>query len=196
MNHKSEVVRLREQIDLECQAIRRVFEEPAIVASHQSIDARYRNLHTLTEKLEPLVGKREATAALMDIYHTVVDSANALTEEQRNEHIGEAFAVSPSPTPPPKQLILAIYLVVNEQKDERGEREEQGAEGFLFYANEDDEDELNAIINSLPAEKRTDRAYLDIRPFTHGLTLIDGTVVPPTLADASILVKSVAGERA
>jgi len=173
MNHKSEVVRLREQIDLECQAIRRVFEEPAIVASHQSIDARYRNLHTLTEQLEPLVGKREATAALMDIYHNVVDSANALTEEQSNEYIGEAFAVSPSPTPPPKQLILAIYLVVNEQKDERGEREEQGAEGFLFYANEDDEDELNAIINSLPAEKRTDRAYLDIRPLSHGLTFID-----------------------
>ena len=196
MNHKSEVVRLREQIDLECQAIRRVFEEPAIVASHQSIDARYRNLHTLTEQLEPLVGKREATATLMDIYHTVVDSTNALTEEQRNEHVGETREVSPSPTPPPKQLILAIYLVVNEQKDERGEREEQGAEGFLFYANEDDEDELNAIINSLPAEKRADRAYLDIRPFTHGLTLIDGTVVPPTLADASILVKSVAGERA
>ena len=44
MNHKSDVARLREQIDLECQAIRWVFEESAIVASHQAIDARYRNL--------------------------------------------------------------------------------------------------------------------------------------------------------
>jgi len=164
MNHKSAVARLREQIDLECQAIRRVFEEPAIVASHQAIDARYRNLHTLQEQLEPLLGKREATATLMEIYHTVVDSAPDVPQPARAE---------PDPNPPPKQLILALYLVIGAERDDHGERIELGMEGFLFYADEQNEDELNAIINSLPAEKRTDRAYVDIRPFTHGLTFVN-----------------------
>ncbi len=72
MEHKSEVTRIREQIDLECQAIRRVFEEPAVVASHASIDARYRNLHGLTQELKPLVGEQEATSVLVEIYNDVV----------------------------------------------------------------------------------------------------------------------------
>jgi len=164
MNHKSEVALLRQRIDLECQAIRRVFEEPAIVASHQSIDARYRNLHTLQEKLKPLIGEKEATATLMDIYHTVVESAPTTQTVQVVSDV--------------KHLHLVIYLVIDDQK------EEVGAEGFLVYA-KDDEEELNAAINALPAEKRRDRAYLDVRTFTHGLTLVDGTVISPTLAAPS-----------
>ncbi len=72
MGHKSEIARIREQIDLECQAIRRVFEEPAIVASHDSIEARYRNLHGLEQELKPLVGEKEATSTLVEIYSKVV----------------------------------------------------------------------------------------------------------------------------
>ncbi len=72
MEHKSEVARIREQIDLECQAIRRVFEEPAVVASHASIDARYRNLDGLTQQLKPLVGEQEATSTLVEMYNEVV----------------------------------------------------------------------------------------------------------------------------
>ena len=72
MEHKSEVARLRERIDLECQAIRRVFEEPAIVASHSAIEARYRNLDGFAQELTPLIGKEEATKVLVEIYIEVV----------------------------------------------------------------------------------------------------------------------------
>ena len=72
MEHKSDVARLRERIELECQAIRRVFEEPAIMASHASIEARYRNLDGLAQELKPLVGDEEATDVLVEIYNEVV----------------------------------------------------------------------------------------------------------------------------
>ena len=173
MNHKSDVARLREQIDLECQAIRRVFEEPAMVASHQSIDARYRNLHTLQEKLKPLVGEREATSTLMEIYHNVVDAAPSPAPGEETVPCSGNGTVSPSCVSETKVLHLVIYLVVDENDME------QGAEGFLIYAKDNDE-ELNAAINALPAEKRRERAYLDVRTFTHGLTLADGTIIPPT----------------
>ncbi len=72
MENKSEVARIRERIERECEAIHRVFEEPAIVASHASIEARYRNLHGLTKELEPHVGEQEATSILVEVYHKVV----------------------------------------------------------------------------------------------------------------------------
>ena len=71
-SNQSEVARLRERIELECQAIRRVFEDPAIVASHASIEARYRNLDGLTQELKPFVGDEKATGVLVEIYSEVV----------------------------------------------------------------------------------------------------------------------------
>ncbi len=70
--YKSEVARIRAQIELECQAIRRVFEEPAICASHAAIDARYRNLGTHQEALEQHVGEQEARETVVNIYQKVV----------------------------------------------------------------------------------------------------------------------------
>ena len=70
--YKSDVARIRVLIELECQAIRRVFEEPAIVASHAAIDARYRNLGTHQEDLEQHVGEQEARETIFDIYQRVV----------------------------------------------------------------------------------------------------------------------------
>ncbi len=70
--YKSEVARIRAQIELECQAIRRVFEEPAIVASHAAIDARYRNLGIHQQSLEQHIGEQEAYETLVDIYQRVV----------------------------------------------------------------------------------------------------------------------------
>lgn len=70
--YRSEVARIRAQIELECQAIRRVFEEPAKYASHAAIDARYRNLGTHQEALEQHIGEREAREAVVDIYQKVV----------------------------------------------------------------------------------------------------------------------------
>ena len=70
--NKSEVARLMQQIDLECEAIRRVFDEPAIVASHDSINARYNNLGKVKEELEQHVGKQEANNAVTDAYGRIV----------------------------------------------------------------------------------------------------------------------------
>ena len=49
-----------------------MFEKSVIVASHASIEARYRNLRGLEQELKPLVGKKEATSALVEIYTEVV----------------------------------------------------------------------------------------------------------------------------
>ena len=70
--YKSEVARIRAQIELECQAIRRVFEEPAIIASHAAIDARYRNLGTHQSALEQHIGEQEAREIVVNTYQRVV----------------------------------------------------------------------------------------------------------------------------
>jgi len=70
--YKSEVARIRAQIELECEAIRRVFEEPAIYTSHAAIDARYRNLGTHQEALQQHVGEQEAMQTVVDIYEKIV----------------------------------------------------------------------------------------------------------------------------
>lgn len=70
--YKSEVARIRAQIELECEAIRRVFEEPAIYASHAAIDARYRNLGTHQDALQQHIGEQEAMQTVVDIYQEVV----------------------------------------------------------------------------------------------------------------------------
>ena len=70
--YKSDVARIRALIELECEAIRRVFDEPAIYASHAAIDARYRNLNTHQNALQQHVGEQEATQVLVDIYQKVV----------------------------------------------------------------------------------------------------------------------------
>ena len=70
--YKSDVARIRALIELECEAIRRVFEEPAICASHAAIDARYRNLGSHQDALEQHVGEQEATQTVVDIYEKIV----------------------------------------------------------------------------------------------------------------------------
>ena len=70
--NKSEVARLMRQIDLECEAIKRVFDEPAIVASHDSINARYDNLSRHKEELEQHVGEQEANEIVTDAYGRIV----------------------------------------------------------------------------------------------------------------------------
>jgi len=70
--YRSEVARIRAQIELECEAIRRVFEQPAKYASHAAIDARYRNLGTHQEALEKHLGEQEAVQTVTDIYQKVV----------------------------------------------------------------------------------------------------------------------------
>lgn len=68
----SEVARIRGQIELECQAFARMFEEPAIVASHKSIKTRYRHIDRLQEELVHVVGAQEATRITFDVYEKIV----------------------------------------------------------------------------------------------------------------------------
>ena len=71
VNH-SEVARLRQQLEAECEALRRVFDEPAIVASHASIQARYLNLDRHREAVEQEIGSTQALDMLMTTYQHIV----------------------------------------------------------------------------------------------------------------------------
>ncbi len=64
----SELAKLREQIELECQALQHLMHFSAF-ASHHAINRRYRNLDRHHNQLKPLVGEEQATGILVDIYN-------------------------------------------------------------------------------------------------------------------------------
>jgi hypothetical protein len=64
----SEIARIREQIELECQAIRNLMQFTA-VASHRTINGRYRNLEQYHQQLKELVSEEEAVDILVGIYN-------------------------------------------------------------------------------------------------------------------------------
>ncbi len=64
----SEVARLRQQIELECQAIQHLMQF-SIVASHQAINGRYRNLDQWRDQLKTLIGDDQATSIVVDTYN-------------------------------------------------------------------------------------------------------------------------------
>jgi hypothetical protein len=63
----SEVARLREQIELECQAIQRLMQTAA-VASHRIINRKYQNLDHCHQQLKMLVNEEEALRIVVDAY--------------------------------------------------------------------------------------------------------------------------------
>jgi hypothetical protein len=67
----SEIARIREQIELECQAMANLTQFSA-VASHQSINKRYENLDQCRERLTTLVGEQEAAKIVVGIYREQV----------------------------------------------------------------------------------------------------------------------------
>jgi len=70
--HKSEVAAIRERIRLECEAMERMQHGFAIVASHQSIQARYTNLGRHQAELAEHIGVEAATEETMKTYMEVV----------------------------------------------------------------------------------------------------------------------------
>jgi hypothetical protein len=62
----SEVARIRERIELECQALADM-QLFSATASHRSIRRRYDNLDRHRERLSALVGEQEATKIVVDI---------------------------------------------------------------------------------------------------------------------------------
>ncbi|GCE10898.1 hypothetical protein [Tengunoibacter tsumagoiensis] len=64
----SEIARLRKQIELECEAMKRAMNGYAIVASHDVINHRYNELGRCQEELEKHVGSAEAAQITVDTY--------------------------------------------------------------------------------------------------------------------------------
>jgi hypothetical protein len=63
----SEVARIRQEIERECQAMHRM-REFACVAKHETLTTRMLRLDDYQQALEPLIGKQEAIATCCQIY--------------------------------------------------------------------------------------------------------------------------------
>jgi hypothetical protein len=68
----SEIARLREQIELECQAAKQGLQGLAVVASHDSINARMERLWDYRQELAQEVGEQEATKIMYEVYAKVI----------------------------------------------------------------------------------------------------------------------------
>lgn len=67
----SKIAQLRAQIETECQALRNMMQLTA-VASHYTINARYKNLDRHYLELKPLVGEERATEMIYETYNQIV----------------------------------------------------------------------------------------------------------------------------
>ena len=63
----SEVARLKEQIELECQAIQHLMQT-SVVASHRIINRKYQHLDHCHQQLKALVSEEEALCIVVDTY--------------------------------------------------------------------------------------------------------------------------------
>ncbi|QBD74805.1 hypothetical protein EPA93_05160 [Ktedonosporobacter rubrisoli] len=72
MEMKSEVARLREQIALECEAVKRGLSGYACVGQHEFVRQKYAAIETHYQKLVPLVGQEEAAEITFETYKDVL----------------------------------------------------------------------------------------------------------------------------
>jgi hypothetical protein len=70
--NNSEIARLRQQIELECQAMQLGLSGYAHVAKHQTITNKYNTLGKHQEQLEALVGEEQAALITAEIYMKVM----------------------------------------------------------------------------------------------------------------------------
>lgn len=68
----SEVARIRQQIEAECEALKLMMHGFAITASHEVIRNRYRNLDRSCEELAKIVGESEATEIAVGKYVEII----------------------------------------------------------------------------------------------------------------------------
>ena len=68
MSNQSEIARLREQIELETQAMQQALNGPSVSGSHEIINHRYDAIGQLHNQLVPLVGDEEAGRFMNDAY--------------------------------------------------------------------------------------------------------------------------------
>ncbi len=74
MPQDSEVTHLMQQIELECQATKQELEGLAVVASHNSINARMERIWNYRLELAREVGEQEATKIMctLDLTRTLI----------------------------------------------------------------------------------------------------------------------------
>lgn len=69
---KSEVARLMEQIELECQVLKLMSEGYAVVSNHAAIHRKYQSLGKRQDQLQSLVGEEEAMRLVYETYQEIV----------------------------------------------------------------------------------------------------------------------------
>ena len=82
--NKSEIARLRWQIERTCEAMQRVMNDPGFSASHESIRRRYEHLGRQEQELAQHVGEEQAHDITYDIYNEVMKREDGAMQ---NEHI-------------------------------------------------------------------------------------------------------------
>ncbi len=68
----SEIARLRQQIEQECTAMQQALTGFAMTAQHDVIQKKYESLGYYHEKLEQLVGEKEAALITTEIYMNLI----------------------------------------------------------------------------------------------------------------------------
>jgi len=72
----SDVARLRELIEAEFRAAKSALYDPAMVAPHRFIGARYEHIGALQRELIGLTSEEEGLQAVIDISSKVLDTPN------------------------------------------------------------------------------------------------------------------------
>jgi hypothetical protein len=65
---ESEIARLRQLIELECQSMEQGLTGYAITARHDIISHKYNQIDAYRKRLEQLIGKTQAKEAILEIY--------------------------------------------------------------------------------------------------------------------------------
>ena len=73
MNGGSEIAQLKQQIELECQAMHLALHGYAIVSNHDAINHKYDAIGQHISQLEPLVGAEQATLIALGIYEKAME---------------------------------------------------------------------------------------------------------------------------
>lgn len=69
---QSEVAEMRQRIEWECEALQRMRLGFAAVASHDTIQHKYRQLEQYQNQLGQLIGEEQATELMVETYNRVV----------------------------------------------------------------------------------------------------------------------------
>jgi hypothetical protein len=80
--HLSEVAQLRQQIEMECQAMLLGFRGYAAVARHEFISNKYKTLGQYMDQLESLLGPEEAERIACETYNAVIDQKAGTRERE------------------------------------------------------------------------------------------------------------------